>query len=121
MLIRFFQTLRAAGVPVSLTEILMLLAAREQGTGTLSAAQRVQVPSSALDEFYWLARAILVKDERHYDRFDRAFAAHFRGAELAFEALLECRVPADWLENALRLTLSEEEKAKIESLGGWTA
>ncbi|MBX3702533.1 MAG: VWA domain-containing protein [Steroidobacteraceae bacterium] len=110
MLIRFFQMLRAAGVPVSLTEFLALLEA-------LSA--RLVGPSA--DEFYWLARATLVKDERHYDRFDRVFGAHFRGAELAFEALLAADIPADWLRDALRLRLSDEDKAKIEALGGWDA
>ena len=110
MLIRFFLLLRAAGVPVSITEFLALLEAL---------AARLVGPSA--DEFYWLARATLVKDERHYDRFDRAFAAHFRGAELALEALLAAQVPADWLRDALRLQLSDEEKARIEAQGGWEA
>ena len=82
MLIRFFQMLRAAGVPVSITEFLALLQA-------LSA----RLAGHSADEFYWLARATLVKDERHYDRFDRVFAAHFRGAEIAFEALLAAEIP----------------------------
>jgi hypothetical protein len=125
MLIRFFLMLRAAGVPVSITEFLALLEALSKGTFTLTAPPgKVNVPSedlSAVDRFYFLARAILVKDERHYDRFDRTFAAHFRGAEAAFEALLSAEVPADWLKNGLLPSLTDEEKARIDSLGGWEA
>ncbi|MGQ0429164.1 MAG: vWA domain-containing protein [Gammaproteobacteria bacterium] len=110
MLIRFFQMLRAAGVPVSITEFLTLLEALSARLIGLSA-----------EDFYFLARATLVKDERHYDRFDRVFAVHFKGAELAFEALLTVEVPADWLRDALRLQLTDEDKAKIEAMGGWDA
>jgi hypothetical protein len=110
VLIRFFLMLRAAGVPVSITEFLALLD-----------ALKARLIGQSADDFYFLARATLVKDERHYDRFDRAFAAHFRGAELAFEALLAADVPAEWLRDALRLQLSEEDKARIEALGGWEA
>jgi len=123
MLIRFFQMLRAAGVPVSVTEFLALLEALSKGTVTFAGLPaKVTVPSGSLTErFYWLSRAVLVKDERHYDRFDRVFAAHFRGAEAAFEALLSADVPADWLAKQFALTLSDEDKARIESLGGWDA
>ena len=107
MLIRFFHLLRAAGVPVSLTEFLALLEALEARIVGLSA-----------EDFYWLARTILVKDERHYDRFDRAFAAHFEGAEQALEQLL-ADIPAEWLAHSRALFLSDEEKARIEALGGW--
>jgi hypothetical protein len=110
VLIRFFLMLRAAGVPVSITEFLALLD-----------ALKARLIGQSADDFYFLARATLVKDERHYDRFDRVFAAHFQGAELAFEALLAAEVPAEWLRDALRLQLSEEEKARIEALGGWEA
>ncbi len=125
MLIRFFAMLRAAGVPVSLTEFLALLEALAQGTVTFAGLPaKGTVPSGDLDvteQFYFLSRAILVKDERHYDRFDRVFAAHFRGAEAAFEALLAAELPADWLRKNLSLALTDEEKARIESLGGWDA
>jgi uncharacterized protein with von Willebrand factor type A (vWA) domain len=130
MLIKFFLMLRAAGVPVSVTEFLALLQALSEGTvhlGTVIFAgppAKGTVPSenlAAIDQFYYLSRAILVKDERHYDRFDRAFAAHFRGAEAAFEALLAAEVPADWLKNGLLPVLTDAEKARIESLGGWDA
>jgi uncharacterized protein len=107
VLIRFFHLLRAAGVPVSITEFLALLEAL---------AQRVTGPS--VEEFYWLARMALVKDERYYDRFDRAFGAHFKGLEEAFETLL-AKVPEEWLRRSSQLFLTEEEKARIEALGGW--
>jgi uncharacterized protein with von Willebrand factor type A (vWA) domain len=123
MLIRFFAMLRAAGVPVTITEFLALL----EALGTVpffGSEKKGAVPSddlTAVDRFYFLSRTILVKDERHYDRFDRAFAAHFRGAEAAFETLLEAELPADWLRKNLALVLTDEEKARIESLGGWDA
>ncbi len=107
MLIRFFRMLRAAGVAVSITEFLALLEALQA---------RLIGPSA--DEFYWLARAILVKDERHFDRYDRVFAAHFRGIEQAFEALI-ADIPADWMQKSLELQLSDEDKARIAALGGW--
>jgi hypothetical protein len=110
VLIRFFLMLRAAGVPVSLTEFLALLDALE-----------ARLVGTSAEDFYWVARAVLVKDERHYDRFDRVFAAHFKGAELALEALLATEIPADWLKPEFLLRLSEEEKARIQSLGGWDA
>jgi uncharacterized protein with von Willebrand factor type A (vWA) domain len=125
MLIRFFLMLRAAGVPVSVTEFLALLDALAQGTVTLAGPPATgTVPTQGLaatDKFYFLARAVLVKDERHYDRFDRVFAAHFRGAEAAFEAMFDAELPAGWLEQHLSLSLTEEEKARIDSLGGWEA
>jgi uncharacterized protein with von Willebrand factor type A (vWA) domain len=107
MLIRFFYMLREGGVPVSITEFLALLEALEARIVGLSA-----------EEFYWLARAVMVKDERYYDRFDIVFAAHFKGLESAFEALV-AELPAEWLRRSKDLFLTDEEKARIESLGGW--
>src|SRR5512139_2431561 len=107
MLTRFFFALREAGIPVSLTEHLTLLEALEARVATLSA-----------DDFYWLARTALVKDEKHFDRFDRAFAAHFKGVENAFAAL-EAALPADWLRKMIERSFTDEEKAQIEALGGW--
>jgi uncharacterized protein with von Willebrand factor type A (vWA) domain len=107
MLIRFFHLLRAAGVPVSITEFLALLEALS-----------LRVTGPSVEEFYFLARTALVKDERHYDRFDRAFAAHFKGVEAAFEALV-AKVPEEWLRRNAELFLTDEEKARIEALGGW--
>jgi hypothetical protein len=125
MLIRFFLMLRAAGVPVSITEFLALLEALqarliapEKGTLPFSDEEKGSVPFSGVEEFYWLARAVLVKDERHFDRFDQVFAAHFRGIERAFEALM-AEIPADWMRKSLELSLSDEDKARIAAMGGW--
>jgi uncharacterized protein with von Willebrand factor type A (vWA) domain len=116
MLIRFFLMLRAAGVPATLTEFLALLQALSRGL-----IAPIEASGSLTEQFYWLSRSLLVKDERHFDRFDRVFAAHFRGAETAFEALLAAEVPADWLRKSLARHLTEEEKARIERFGGWDA
>ena len=107
MLVRFFFDLRAAGVPVSLTEFLPLLQALEARVAWCSAM-----------EFYWLARLALVKDERHFDRFDRVFGQHFEGAERLFEKIV-AEVPADWLKQLAERVLSDEERRKIEALGSW--
>jgi hypothetical protein len=109
MLIRFFYMLREGGIPVSLTEFLTLLEALAARVIGLSA-----------EEFYWLARTALVKDERWYDRFDRVFAAHFRGLEQLFEKLL-ADVPDEWLRRNTELLLTDEEKTRIQALGGWAA
>lgn len=107
MLIRFFHELRQAGVPVSLTEFLALLGALQQRLAEHSAEQ-----------FYWLARLTLVKDERFFDRFDRVFAEHFSGADRAFDKLL-ADVPAEWLQSLLQRHLTEEERRQVEALGSW--
>ena len=107
MLVKFFLLLKSAGVPVSITELLTLLEALRAGLGDASA-----------ERFYYLARTSLVKDERHYDRFDMVFAAHFKGAQDLF-ALLERELPPDWLEKMAVRDLSDAEKAEIEALGGW--
>jgi len=107
MLVRFFLLLKSAGVPVTITELMTLLEALARGLGQASA-----------ERFYHLARTCLVKDERYYDRFDRAFAAHFKGAEEIF-AHLSRELPADWLEKILVRDLTDEEKAQIQALGGW--
>jgi hypothetical protein len=108
MLVRFFLMLREAGVPVSLTEFLALLE-----------ALKARVGAQSVEDFYVLGRTVLVKDERHYDRYDRVFAAHFKGLEQAFAALAEASVPAEWLRRMAELTLSAEERAKVEALGGF--
>src|SRR6202040_1436155 len=107
MLVKFFFLLRKTGVPVSITELLTLLEALKAGLGEISA-----------ERFYYLARTCLVKDERHYDRFDQAFAAHFKGAEDLFK-LLSRELPADWLEKMAVRDLTDAEKAEIEALGGF--
>lgn len=107
MLVPFFMTLKRAGVPVTLTEFLVLLEALKEG-----------VIEREVEAFYHLARTCLVKDEAHYDRFDRAFAAYFRGAEELFAALMKS-VPEDWLKAYAERLMSEEEKARVAALGGW--
>jgi uncharacterized protein with von Willebrand factor type A (vWA) domain len=108
MLVRFFEDLRAAGVPVTIKEFLTLLEALDQ-----------RVASHDAREFYYLARATLVKDERHFDRFDLAFARHFEGLERVVAALL-AEIPDDWLRAAAARLMSDEEKARVEALGGWS-
>ena len=105
MLTRFFYTVREAGVPASVTEYLTLLEALE-----------ARVASFSVDDFYFLARATLVKDEKHFDRFDRAFAQHFKGIEHAFETLQKA-LPEDWLKLLTERHFTEEERAQIEALG----
>jgi uncharacterized protein len=107
MLVKFFFLLRKTGVPVSVTELLTLLEALKAGLGHLSA-----------ERFYYLSRTCLVKDEKYYDRFDRAFAEHFKGVEDVF-AMLQRELPPDWLEKLAVRDFSDEEKAAVEALGGW--
>ena len=104
MLINFFYTLRAAKLPVSVKEYLTLLEALKAG-----------VIDTTVDQFYYLARTALVKDEAHFDKFDRAFSAYFRGVEMLADFTQD--VPLEWLRKNLELELSAEEKAKIEKMG----
>ncbi|TJY65056.1 VWA domain-containing protein [Sinimarinibacterium sp. CAU 1509] len=106
MLFTFFFTLRAAGLKPSLSEFLMLLEALSRHVAVFS-----------LDDFYHLSRATLVKDESQFDRFDRAFAAYFKGVE-AVTGELFSDIPADWLKKMTDRHFTEEEKKKIEALGG---
>ncbi len=106
MLAGFFTGLRNGGVPVSIREYLDLL-------GALSS----HLVFADTDEFYYLSRALLVKDEKHFDRFDRAFGLYFRDLETV-DDLIEALIPDEWLRKEFLKTLSDEEKAKIESLGG---
>ncbi len=111
MLIDFFLGLKEAGLPVSVKEYLMLCEALEKG-----------VAYGSVDDFYYLSRATLVKNETHFDRFDRAFAAYFKGVESLDKALaaISARgIPDAWLKKLAEKTLSAEEKALIEALGGW--
>lgn len=110
MLIDFFYTLRAAKLPVSVKEYLTLLEALDAGVvGPKSDA------AWSLDDFYFLSRLALVKDEKHYDKFDRAFAAYFKGVETVADFTQE--VPADWLRQMLERDLTPEQKAAIEQMG----
>ena len=109
MLIDFFYTLRAARIPVSVKEYLALLEAFKEGmVGPTS-----EEPST-LDDLYYLARTILVKDEKHFDKFDRAFAAYFKGVEAVADFSKE--IPADWLRKELERLLSDEQKANAPKM-----
>jgi len=109
MLTGFFFMLREGGMKPSITELLSLLEAMKRG-----------VAGHSVDDFYYLARTCLVKDESLFDRFDRIFAAHFNGIEEAFRALAE-ELPEEWLLKQAELLLSEEERARIEAMGGFEA
>ena len=106
MLVNFFMGLKEGGVPVTPRELLDLLEAMQR-----------HFAFADIDEFYYLSRALLVKDEKYFDRFDRAFGLHFRDLE-GLDDIIEALIPEDWLRSEFMKQLSEEEKAKIESLGG---
>ncbi|HEU4458184.1 MAG TPA: hypothetical protein VFR90_03600 [Methylibium sp.] len=108
MLIDFFYTLRAARLKVSVTEYLSLLEALK-----LDVLADDEGPS--IDRFYVLARTALVKDEAQFDKFDRAFAAYFKGVEMLTDFTLE--VPLDWLRQTLEREFTPEELAAIETMG----
>lgn len=107
MLVKFFYQLRSAGLPVSVTEFLTLLEAMKNGLG-----------SGDVDEFYYLARSTLVKNEAHFDRFDKVFGDYYRGIESVFGPD-PVQLPDDWLRRQAELFLSPEERRRIESLGGF--
>ncbi len=106
MFISFFLELRAAKVPTSLREFLTLLEAMQK-----------RVVAFDIDEFYYLSRTTLVKDERHLDRFDRVFGHCFKGIETPEDPKTE--LPDEWLKALAERFLTAEEKAQIEALGGW--
>ncbi len=108
MLIDFFFTLRAAKVPVSIKEYLILLEGLQK-----------DVIEPSLDDFYFFSRTALVKDEQHYDKFDQAFGAYFNGRAAKVDLARE--LPLDWLLKKLDRELTPEEKAQVQSLGGWDA
>ncbi|MBT5861698.1 MAG: VWA domain-containing protein [Gammaproteobacteria bacterium] len=107
MLIPFFYMLREGGMKTSITELLMLHDAMKSG-----------LASQSVDDFYFLARSALVKDEAHLDRFDRIFGAYFKGVDDSLSDLLQ-EIPEEWLQLQAELQLSEEEKGLIESMGGF--
>ena len=104
MLIDFFFALRTAKVPVTIREFLLLLEALEK-----------QVIAPSLDAFYYLARLTLVKDEAHFDKFDRAFGAYFKGIEAVFDD--KAAIPLDWLVKRLERELTPEQKAALQKFG----
>ncbi len=106
MFVRFFFSLRAAGIPVSLKELL-----------TLQEALAAGLEQFSVENFYYLSRATLVKDERHLDRFDRVFSEQFEGLEQIDDPFAE--IPEEWLKSIGEKLLSEEEKALVKELGGF--
>ncbi len=118
MLIDFFYTLRSAKLPVSVKEYLTLMEALQKGVvgpNVPEPASGEEAAGYAIDDFYFLSRTTLVKDEKHYDKFDRAFAAYFKGVEQIADFTKE--IPLEWLRKNLELQLSPEELAKIEKMG----
>src|ERR1700752_2861935 len=106
MFVAFFHELKAAGVPVTLREYLTLLEAMD-----------ADLASRRVEDFYYLSRAVLVKDERNLDKFDRVFGHVFQGLEL-MEETLTAEIPAEWLKKLAEKYLTEEEKRQIEAMGG---
>jgi uncharacterized protein with von Willebrand factor type A (vWA) domain len=105
MLIDFFLHLRSAKLPVSIKEYLTLLEGLKR-----------HVVGTSVDDFYWFSRAALVKDERNFDKFDRAFAQYFKGVQ-AVQGI-DVDVPLEWLKRQLQREFTAEEKAAIEAMGG---
>ena len=106
MLINFFLALKKARIPVSITELLHLIE-----------ALRARLVYADVDEFYYLSRMALVKDERHYDKFDRAFSAYFKGLE-DLSSLIASMIPDEFLRREFEKSLSKEELEQIKSMGG---
>jgi uncharacterized protein with von Willebrand factor type A (vWA) domain len=109
MLIDFFYTLRAAKLPVSVKEFLMLLEAMQANV------VGPQSDACSMDDFYYLSRTALIKDEKHFDKFDKAFGAYFKGVEMLTDFAAD--VPMEWLKKILENELTPEQKAAIEKMG----
>ncbi len=109
MFISLIDGLKRAGLPVSVTEYLALIEAVSAGVSKFN-----------VDEFYYLSRSALVKDERNLDRFDQVFGSVFKGLEGSSNIDgIDVDVPDEWLKQLSQLMLSEEDKAKVEAMGGW--
>ena len=106
MLINFFMALKKARIPVSITELLALLD-----------VLKARLVYADIDQFYYLSRMALVKDERHYDKFDRAFSTYFKGLE-DMASMLASLIPDEYLRREFEKSLTKEELEKIKSLGG---
>ena len=106
MFVTFFHELKSAGVPVTLREYL-----------TLMEAMQVDLAGRRVEDFYYLARSALVKDERNLDKFDRVFAHAFKGLDLVQEAI-PIEIPTEWLKKLTEKYLTEDEKRQIEAMGG---
>lgn len=108
MLLDFFREVKNSKVPVSIKELLDLMEALEK-----------KVVFGDLEEFYYLSRLCLVKDEKHFDKFDRAYDKYIKGIATIDDLFSDVDIPDEWLQSELMKNLSEEEKAKIESMGGF--
>ncbi|MEP3277314.1 MAG: VWA domain-containing protein [Stappiaceae bacterium] len=107
MFVNFFHELKQAGLPVSLREYLTLMQGME-----------ADLADKKIEDFYYLARLSLVKDESNLDKFDRVFGHVFKGLEFSADTE-DTVIPQEWLQKLTEKYLSEEEKAEIEALGGW--
>ena len=107
MFVEFFLALKEAHIPVTLREFLVLLEAMER-----------KVVSFNVDDFYFLSRSSLVKDERNLDKFDQVFGSCFEGLEFG-QDLFETGIPEDWLQKLAERVMTAEEMAEVKSLGGW--
>ena len=108
MFLNFFKDLREAKIPVTLKEYLSLMEAMDKG-----------VINMDTEEFYYLSRAALVKDEKYIDKFDKVFGSTFKGLEGIGEGVAVQDLPEEWLRKMTEKFLTEEEKKEIEALGGW--
>src|ERR1700690_2435819 len=106
MFLQFFTSLRDAQVPVTLREYLTLMEALD-----------ADLAEQSVENFYYLARTALVKDERNLDKFDRVFGSVFKGLENLLDALQKADIPAEWLKKLAEKYLTEEEKKQIEAMG----
>ena len=106
MLINFFLELKKARIPVSITELLHLLD-----------VLKARLVYADMDDFYYLSRMALVKDERHYDKFDRAFGTYFKGLE-DLASMIASLIPDEFLRREFEKSLTKEDLEKIKSLGG---
>ncbi|MEC7721933.1 MAG: VWA domain-containing protein, partial [Pseudomonadota bacterium] len=107
MFVDFYHDLKSNGVPVSLREYLSLLEALDR-----------DVINRDIQEFYYLSRAALVKDEKNLDKFDVVFGKTFKGLQALSETEI-AEIPTEWLQSLTEKFLTEEEKAAVEALGGW--
>lgn len=106
MLINLFNTVKSSGVPCSLRELLDLIAALD-----------AKIVHADMNDFYYLSRSLLVKDEKYYDKFDKAFEVYFKGIN-KLEDIFQALIPEDWLRKEFEKQLTEEELNKIKTLGG---
>src|SRR6202000_1748555 len=105
MFVTFFHELKSAGLPVTLREYLTLMEAME-----------ADLASRKVEDFYYLSRAALVKDERNLDKFDRVFGHVFKGLDFVADRI-EAEIPAEWLKKLAEKYLTDEEKKQIEAMG----